>query len=133
MTQFIKTNVNVYQTITEKGETREYMTKEPGYLYKQTLNIRKQDTYRWTLSHQISGLSVMDFNSLNRAKKATPLIHSLIDWTETNTEKINEDMKEHSDVFSQISYADENELEVIKLKLLENTIDPESIIELMMA
>ena len=131
MTQFIKTNINVYQVVSKDGKSTEKMIKEQGYLYKQTLNIRKQDTYRWTLSHQISGLMIMDFATLDIAKKAAILISSLLDWTETNTEKIKENMKEHENILTQIRISNEIGLEEIRLELLEIADNPESIIELM--
>lgn len=139
MTQFIKTNINVCEGITKEGIIQECMRKEPGYLYKQILNIRKRSTDSWTLSQEISGLSIthLENMSLDLAKKATILIHTLLDWTETDIEKIKSDMQAYLQAYptilDKIRYADENELETIRLELLETATNPESIIELMTA
>lgn len=121
---FIKTNVSI---ITEEG-----FLKEPGYLYKNNLNLIKRGTHSWKLSHEHSGYSVVMLNMpLDLAKQVTTLIHSLVDWSETDKDNVMIFIHEKEGTMEILreleTISTEKEIEEIRDRLLQKTDNNTSI------
>lgn len=137
MTQFVKTKVSVCGILGDKIE----IIKEMGYLYKNNLSLIKRDTNSWVLSHEHSGYLVIRLNMpFDLAKQVTMIIHSLIDWAETDKETINlliREKEETMKILGELStISSEKEIEEIRNKLLQNVEDTTStsdLIDLMVA
>lgn len=128
---FIKTNISLCMVLGNEVE----IEKELGYLYKKNLSLVKRGTHSWKLSHEHSGYSVIMLNMpLDLAKQATMLIHTLVDWSETNQDTINLIIRENEETIeilrdlSQIST--EEEIEEIRDKLLQKADNNTSISDL---
>lgn len=138
---FIKTNCSV---MTEKWITKEdekvlvpKMIKEKGHMYKGLLHLIKEGPGSWTLSHELTGNSIitLQFTTFTRAKKATVLIYSLIDWNTKDKEILQDKLREEniSNMVREIINADENTLEILRLQLLEKPKSSADMIALMTA
>lgn len=132
---FIKQWCSVYTQVDHKGIITKKMTKERGHMYKGLLHLIKDGPNSWILSHELTGYSIVTLNytTFACAKKATVLIHSLIDWETKDMETLQNKMREenNADKLREIVNADENTLEILRLQLLEKPRTPSEMIALM--
>jgi len=133
--QFVKQRCSVNTEVSHRGVTTQKMTKKLGYMYKGLLHLIKAGPNSWVLSHELTGYSItsLNYTNFNCAKKATILIYSLLDWNTDSMEDLKEKMREenNSDMLREIVSAEEDTLERLRLKMLEEPQTNADMINLM--